>query len=368
MQISKLPKQGNAMSFDHIFNNNKTNNKYQYDVNTIQPKLVDNIQEFAVSLLGTPNKELSNSMQLRFNSKGSMAVTIQGSKQGLWYDHEVGKGGNLLHLIQYVRQCNFKESLEYAAKYLGISQQTDANSYVDKVHSFSKPIKNTLAERYLREHRGITADLNENLRFVPYLYEKTTGQKHPALVVFSKDTMGNVKGMQAIWLDHATGKKLDIDIAKRSYGQIKGTMVPVNKGSFAVAVCEGIETALSVASANPNLTVFAALGSFVNFSSSSLKSNGSPLILCADNDSNNQNTFKKLNRAVSELSEKGFNVFVTKPDRVGMDFNDVLRQEGKAKITEYLDKASIKQVAKSNSNFVQTNSVRTNVKETELER
>lgn len=368
MQISKLPIQGNSMSFDHIFNTNKTNNTYQYDVNTIQPRLVDNIREFAISLLGNPNKDLSNNMQLRFNSKGSMAVTIQGSKQGLWYDHEVGKGGNLLHLIQYIKKCNFKESLEYAAKYLGISQETSTDNYVDKVRSFSKPIKNTLAERYLREHRSITVDLNENLRFVPYLYEKTTGQKHSALVVFSKDATGNVKGMQAIWLDHTTGNKLDIDIAKRSYGQIKGTMVPVNKGGFAIAVCEGVETALSVASANPNLTVFAALGSFVNFSSSNLKSNGSPLILCADNDGDNQNTLKKLHRAVSELSEKGFNVFVTKPDRVGMDFNDVLRHEGKAKIIEYLDNASIKQIAKSNSNLVQTNSVRTKVKETELER
>jgi DNA primase len=95
-----------------------------------------------------------------------------------------------------------------------------------------------------------------------------------------------------------------------------------------VAVAEGVETALSVASGNPNLTVFSSLGSITNFSSSDFNAQNQTIIICADNDPVNNESHKKVNRAADELADKGFNVFIAKPDEVGQDFNDVLLSRG----------------------------------------
>ncbi len=50
--------------------------------------LNDRIADLAPTLLGPPNRELSSAQQLRFGTKGSVAVAIAGNDAGRWYDHE----------------------------------------------------------------------------------------------------------------------------------------------------------------------------------------------------------------------------------------------------------------------------------------
>lgn len=345
--IKDIPMQGKAIMFDHLFKSymQEQVKPNLYDINQIQNGLNSDINNFVLELMGEPNKSLSTNNQFRYGSKGSMSITLSGAKSGLWYMHEEGRGGNLLQLIQEQKELNFKDALEYAANYLGISKSnSDELPYHKKVYGFSKTIKNTLGEKYLKEHRGITANI-DNIRFVPYLYEPTTKEKHPAVVVFSKDMSGDIKGMQAIWLDRETGKKLNIETAKRSYGEIKGSMVPINKGTKGIAVAEGVETALSIASSRSDLTVFAALGSFSNFTSSDIKVNGTPIIMCVDNDGDNKHSIDKVKKSISELSQKGFNVFVAYPKHKGADFNDILKKEGVSMVSKYLDNARLVQSA-----------------------
>lgn len=52
--------------------------------------LNDRIADLAEELLGTPNRALSSAQQLRFGTKGSIAVEIAGKDAGRWYDHEAG--------------------------------------------------------------------------------------------------------------------------------------------------------------------------------------------------------------------------------------------------------------------------------------
>jgi AAA domain len=54
------------------------------------------IGRVALELLGEPNKALSSKKELRFGSRGSMAVDLQ---KGTWFDHEAGEGGGTLDLI-----------------------------------------------------------------------------------------------------------------------------------------------------------------------------------------------------------------------------------------------------------------------------
>lgn len=376
--LRDLPMQGRNLDFSNLFINPVMNDNVSklYDINEIQTALNSDIDNFVKELMGEPNPNLSNSNQIRHGSKGSLVVTTKGPKTGLWYMHETGKGGNLLQLIQEQKQFSFQQSLEYAAKYLGIFKNNTPDvdiPYHQKVYGFSKSIKNTLGETYLKEHRGISSNLPDTIKFVPFLYEPTTKVKHPAIVVFAKDISGQIRGMQAIYLDKETGKKLDIELPKRSYGEIKGSLVPINNGKHGLALCEGVETALSIANAKPSLTVLATLSSFTNFLSADIKGNGSPIILCIDNDGYNSGTANKVKRTITELSDNGFNVFTTMPKTSGFDFNDVLKHQGLEAVGKYIDNARLALVAapiKGQLSHKEIDQLRSNTKlnESHLER
>jgi hypothetical protein len=89
----------------------------------INPEIRDRINgsahQIATSLLGEPNRTLSNSRELRFGRKGSIAVAIAGKRAGAWYDHENADGGDLLALIMREKQIGFPEALSFATAFVG---------------------------------------------------------------------------------------------------------------------------------------------------------------------------------------------------------------------------------------------------------
>jgi hypothetical protein len=54
------------------------------------------MQPVATMLLGTPNAKLSSKHELRYGTRGSMAIDL---KKGVWHDHERGVGGGVLDFI-----------------------------------------------------------------------------------------------------------------------------------------------------------------------------------------------------------------------------------------------------------------------------
>jgi hypothetical protein len=124
------------------------------------------------------------------------------------------------------------------------------------------------------------------------------------------------------------GRKLPCETPKRSYGVIKGSSAPLHVGGNIYALAEGVETGLSVATANKNLTVFSSLGSMTNFSRMQINAHHNTIILFEDHDKDNPETSLKVNKAADELHQQGFNVLRCKPKAVGHDFNDVLRARG----------------------------------------
>ena len=200
--------------------------------------------------------------------------------------------------------------------------------YARKLANQSRPVKGTLAETYLEKTRGIdTRICSDSIRFLPSIKEPETGEFHPALLVIAKNMEGNVQGVQAIFLSKE-GEKLDCQNPKRSYGLIKGSAIPVHEGGNLYAVAEGAETALSIATACKDMTVFASLGSITNFSAMDFKTKSNTLIIFADHDHQGNESHNKVNNAANELKNKGFNVLLCTPDEVGTDFNDLLRAKG----------------------------------------
>ncbi|MEI8321192.1 MAG: AAA family ATPase [Alphaproteobacteria bacterium] len=332
----------------------KTNS---YDLDRIEGDLKKNVKSFALHLLGKPDSQYSTRTELCF--KTSNGKTFVNTETGLWYDFKTSEGGNLFALIQRERGGEFKDSLAYAASYLGygsdsltskpqeLSQPIDSSvsdreimagnlkdiEKVKKAQSFyekTQSVTGTLGEKYLQDHRSIQGPLPGDVRFINKIYNSETKTELPALVSFMRNKAGDITGYQTIYLDE-TGQKADLSIVKRSQGLLKGSFVEVQKGEGPVYLAEGLETALSLKESGLQGTILAGLGI------SNLKNYEGDIkdvIICADHDEVNSITHQTLEKTQHILQEKGYSVNTIYPKEEGRDFNDVLIQKGKEAVFE----------------------------------
>jgi phage/plasmid primase-like uncharacterized protein len=77
------------------------------------------IAELARQLCGEPNRDLSNAQQLRFGTRGSVAVEIAGDGAGRWFDHEQRVGGDGLEMVKQRRGLTNGAALDWARQWLG---------------------------------------------------------------------------------------------------------------------------------------------------------------------------------------------------------------------------------------------------------
>ena len=332
-----------------------------YDIESINLYLENNARDFATQLLGAPTKR-SNNQQLYFGSKnGSLCLTIQGDHAGLWHDFASGDGGNLVTLAQRELGLNFKEALEYCAAYAGIipcsslekrdiekplktkheqkaftKEQLDKISYVKNIAESGQDLIDTIVNDYLTS-RKINNVNSSDLKYVS-IYEPTTKTKVDAMLCIARNEEDEIQSTQIIYLDK-DGKKLpNIDVTKRTYGVINGAACLVNKGKDEniIYLAEGPETALSVAQAKPEATVFATFG-VSNFSKIPLSLDTQKVIICADNDGINSASYKQTMKAVDTLVNKGIDVDLVMPEQEKQDFNDVLIKQGKEELNNQLE-------------------------------
>ena len=67
---------------------------------------------------GEHNRKLSTRKEMRWGAKGSFSLAIAGSREGLWFDHEIGRGGDIIEFIKIERGCSFVDALDHAAQYV----------------------------------------------------------------------------------------------------------------------------------------------------------------------------------------------------------------------------------------------------------
>lgn len=233
---------------------------------------------------------------------------------------------------------------------VGQGVDTDAQAKIKRAQNILKQtvaIEGTLAERYLREQRGIQSALPASCRYHPGIRHFETGDFYPALVVAAKniDRAIGSPTLQVIYLDKDTGNKAALEAAKLTYGRyIEGSAVLINKGrgDGRVFVVEGPETALSIKDANPDATIYAVLGSG-NFKKIPLSAKIKEIIICADNDykvgqskDEMPASEKKVHDAAEYFANKGIDVYKVMPENAKEDFNDVLKKQGVEKIREHL--------------------------------
>jgi putative DNA primase/helicase len=241
----------------------------------VRAGLVARAPEVAIALVGEPNRGLSSKRELRFGRHGSMALVITGPKAGLWHDHEIGDGGDMLALVMRERRVGFADAVDYAAGLLALPRQEwprdvrqarqdkpaaaeapDMRECARCIWQASQAIEGTPAQAYL-QNRGLEVNDGVSGRVLRYhaacpFHRVEDGKKiHvevPALVALFRSIVGDEPMAimrTAITLD---GRKADLSPAKLSLGPADGSAVKLSANdevTIGLTLAEGIETALA---------------------------------------------------------------------------------------------------------------------------
>ncbi|MDE1901503.1 MAG: toprim domain-containing protein [Alphaproteobacteria bacterium] len=206
----------------------------------------------------------------------------------------------------------------------------DQRRRIDKARAIwdeSGPALRTPVETYLKS-RGIHGvALPPTIRFHPSLYHKDTRRNYPAMVAAVWDNQRRLVGVHRTYLSPDGRSKAGTGDDKLALGLCKGAHIwlgmPTN-GRLAIA--EGIETALSVKMARPDLCLWTSL--WLGNLGAPVPASITEIIICADNDSKDPaKAAADINMAVAQLSRPGRTVRVAWPDK-GKDFNDMVKRNG----------------------------------------
>jgi ATP-dependent exoDNAse (exonuclease V) alpha subunit len=336
--------------------------KQFFDVNLTLSKLKDNAREVATGILGQATKRSTKDTLYFGKNQGSICVKVQGSNSGLWYDFSTGEGGNLIQLAEKEYGLEFKEALKYCANQLGVNpsepltnfkkpkqqtilptaateltvEQKEKAALAQTIFTSSCNIQGTLAETYL-SNRGIVVTESTNLGFA-HVFEPETKQIMPALVVAGRDKNNDIQTVQVTYLSN-DAKKAQIKIPKRTYGTFNGATVLIQEGKGdKIAIAEGLETGLSIANTNKDLSVAISFGSLAKIT---LPENKTTVIICADHDLNNTGTENSLTKTIDRFTTEKSLVYVVKPDAAEQDFNDVLKTKGIEEVNKKIKDAKL---------------------------
>lgn len=296
-------------------------------------------------------------------SKRSLSVRLTGPKAGVWSDFSRGEAGDALDLVARVRFAgDRKAAYAWSRDWLGLQPAcatptarahcaaiagADADQAVRKAKARAlfqaavEGLADTPVAAYLTS-RGIDlAALGHPpraLRFHPAVWCQEVETKLPAMLAAITSSDGEHLATHRTWLT-ATAKgrwiKARLRNPKKTLGSYAGGFIPLQRGpspeplhrapdGSVVAVAEGIETALSVAQACPELRILAAV-SLANLARIVLPPTIQTVILCADNDSpDNHAAGRALAAAIDHFSSIARAVRLARPP-VGKDFNDTIR-------------------------------------------
>jgi phage/plasmid primase-like uncharacterized protein len=203
--------------------------------------------------------------------------------------------------------------------------------------SRAMPLSGSHGEAYLRT-RGIDAAAAvEDLLFHPDLTHFQTRMGYPALIAIVRDVDGEPVGLHRTWLDPVTPAKAALDNPKKSFGTIRGGAIRLFPAASFVVIAEGIETALAICTARPDLPVWAAVAAG-HLAECLLPADISEIVIAADHDANRAG-LKAADRLAERLVAEGRRVWIALPPQADTDFADVLATDGVPAVRSILGSA-----------------------------
>lgn len=341
------------------------------DINKIKGALNNEVERIAIDTLGQPKERGGNYLKFGRN-QGSLVVTTKGDKQGWFNDFETGQGGrDMLKFLELHGGMSREQALEYGAAKANLLPSDARNGLyknaitnqkttlkpstkksdltfsdyekkriqlANKIAKESLDLKGTLAEKYLKEHRGVDLSITpQDIKFHPNLYCKKNQLSLPALIAIARNIGGGIQAVEAIYLDPKTANKANVPLSKQTIGPKKGAAVAINqanKTNAATLVAEGVVTGLSLAKSLPDTNVVITLGKQL-FASMDTKQLSSKVVFCLDNDGKNLREdpliLRSADRLISHQKEVSF-MFPTCLNMKKQDYNDVLKQQGVQRI------------------------------------
>ena len=367
---SKLSKYANTIIQEKVYDPRYLDSNGKFDIrkygDEVGKELIKSTESVIKSLLGEPNPQHSNGSVAAYGrDSASLKVTLTGKYRGYWKDWATGERGNLISLIMRENKgYSYSDAVAEGAKMIAMPEafsikETKQHETLSKdipldkrkQKSFDRavkiwekahPVKGTLAEKYLTQHRGITDFKDADIRFNTGVYSnEVKGNYQPALVARFTNSKGEFTGVESIYLDRKTANKMEkLQVGKRTNGIKNGSSVLTSKGNESsnniTLLAEGVVTALSVKQAFANEHILAAGGieNFANINPDLLKDN---VILCADNDVKDLANDKIIIKAISTFEKAGKNVSVVMPELINnqkTDYNDILKSKGLDAIIE----------------------------------
>lgn len=279
--------------------------------------------------------------EYRIGTQGSISIRLA---DGSYFNHETGEGGDLFALIQHMLKTDFKGALVWARGFVGnapllpipptesLQKKLDARAarQRDKALNMcarSSLIVGTIVDDYLRQHRAITlSPLPTSLGFIAHAYNYTAGGFYPAMIASVQNSVGDIIAAHCTFLDKATGNKLVGDGVKSRliFGACRGGAIRLTEATDRLALCEGVEDALSILQST-DWPVWACAGTS-NLRAVQIPSHVREVMICSDNDDAGKEAAKDLS---ARLITEGKRVRIATPPAGVKDFNDLLRMEAR---------------------------------------
>ena len=148
----------------------------------------------------------------------------------------------------------------------------------------------------------------------------------PAMVAAVQGVDGEICAVHRTYLRVDGLGKAGVLRPKMMLGSVKGRAVRLAEAGPRLAICEGIETGLSIVQAKPDLPVWAVL-SVSNMGAVELPPAVREVVLCVDGDPPGSAADKAAIKAALAIEAGGRSVHIARPPE-GTDFNDVLGLPG----------------------------------------
>lgn len=312
-------------------------------------------------------------------SAGSFIVWMKGPASGAWKDYATGEQGDIIDLVCLAKGCDRKAALQWAADYTGIRTMTSADradiqrrerqrasdaearerhrseaaiNRARNLYAGALPdaFKQPVVVRYLAS-RGIDyrqlKNIEDDFRFMPSMEwwlgrqtveERKPGPKFPALVSAMVNAAGNVAALHFTFLAPDGSGKAPVDKPKLMWPATKGAVIRVSRGyrnlnaetaagqkrPAMVAITEGVEDALSISLAVPEMRVWAA-GSLAGLLAVPDHDCASGWLLVKDNDWGKPQAAALFDRAVARFAATGKPVETLAMPGQAKDVNDYLK-------------------------------------------
>lgn len=300
----------------------------------------------------------------RANNGGSLAVQLKGSRRGLWQDFATRECGNLVDLVAANKRMARPAAWKWACDWLGYHRVGGQGRFTaQKLHRVkrappakaspardqkalltqrmvwarilwdnAKPLAGTPGAAYLKS-RGLTLPPPPDLRFAAALPHKPSGNVTPAIVAAVRGPNGRIDGVWRIWIQPDGSGKADFKPPRMGLGACLGNAVHLGPRRERIGVAEGIETALAVRQAIPDLTMWAGL-SAPGVRALILANGVRRVLIFPDHDPAQERdgrTFRPGQDAARDLKNRllksGRAVTVVMVPIEGEDMNDLLRHE-----------------------------------------